>query len=326
MNDLRSTIAAKVLNNIRPHVKPIDYLMETLSISRESVYRRIRGDISFTFEEIAILSVDLGFSIDELIMKDKPSHVFFDLHTSNAHNFSDVFIIMMQQYFQSIFEPTYAKHKESFTVLNHVPFELTIFFNNLFKFIYYRWMHQGQTSLKYLYSDVNLPKELINLQQNVVEQLPKIHNCTFIFDSKIILNLIHEIQYFYRRKLINPDEIAILKNELLELTNMMENIAQAGINNSESKCDFYLSILNIESNSRYFVYDDRAKSQFLINAFDPITITNPFLCALHKKWIDSLRKYTTLITQTNEILLIKYLNEQRAHIDKIVEIPTILSL
>ena len=327
MDNLRSIIANKILSNIPPRVKPIDYLMEALNISRESVYRRIRGDISFTLEEIAKLSVELEFSIDELIIKDMHSRVFFDLHITPFQSPSDVFITMYQQYFQNVFDNTYAKEIESIMILNHISPEFIINYHNLFRFAYYRWMHQNQgASLKYSYSDVTLPEQLIVLQKKAPSNLKKIRNNTFIIDSNVYLNLIKEIQYYYKRKLITDEEFLLLRNDLLDLINMMENIAQTGNYSSDVKYNFYLSSINIQSSSRYLKYDEQIKSMFFVNSIEAISIINNNLCAMHKKWIDSMRKYSTLITQSNEILQVRYFDKQRSYIEEIVESSVIVSL
>ena len=322
MDNLRNTIATKILSNIPPRVKPIDYLMENLNISRESVYRRIRGDISFTLEEIAKLSIGLGFSIDELIIKDMHSRVFFDLHTTCQQDPSDVFEIMFKQHFQYTFDTVHGKEIDSMMVTNHIPFGFIILFNHLFKFAYYRWMHQNQeSSLKYYHSDVTLPENLIGLQQKAIENLKMIRHNTFIFDSNIFQNLIWEVQYYYKRRLINEEEFSLLKGDLLGLVDLLESIAQTGLYGSESEYSFYLSSLNIESSSRIIKYDEQIRSQFFVNSIEPILITNPNLCTVHKKWLDSMRKYATLITQSNEILQVRYFNKQRSTIDGIKDIP-----
>lgn len=318
MDNLRNIIAAKILSNIPPRVKPIDYLMESLSISRESVYRRIRGDISFTVEEIAKLSVDLGFSVDELIIKDMPSRVFFDLHTSVKQNPSDNYVTMFQNYCQNTFYISYVKDIETMVMMNHIPNCFIIFFNHLFKFSYYRWMHQNQeSSLKYFYSDVTLPEELLAIQQKAIESSNRLRNNTIIFDSNIFLYLIQEVQYYYKRRLISEDEFSLIKEDLLGLINMVETVAQTGFYGNDAKYNFYLSSINIDSSSRYIKYDEQTKSQFFINSMEPVTITNSSLCAAHKKWLDSMRKYATLITQSNEILQVRYFNKQRAYLENI---------
>jgi len=318
LNNLRSIITSKILSNIPPRVKPIDYLMETLDISRESVYRRIRGDISFTLEEIAKLSIELGFSIDELIMKDMPSRVFFNLHTTASQNPSDIFISIYQRYFSNTFDLSYVKDAESIMVLNHIPPEFIIFFNNLYKFLYYRWMHQHQeASLKYCYSDITMPDELVSLQHKAVDNLKLIKNNTLIVDSNVFLNLIREIQYYYKRRLINETEFLALKNDLIGLVNKMEGIAQTGYYNHNAKFNFYLSSLNIDSSSRFMKFDEQMRSMFFVNSIEPVVVMNPNLCTMHKKWLDSMRKYATLITQSNEILQVKYFNKQRNYIEEI---------
>ena len=327
MDNLRSIIATKILSNMPPRVKPIDFLMETLAISRESVYRRIRGDISFTVEEIARLSVELGFSIDELIIKDMHTRIFFDLHVNSKQDPSEVFVTIFKQYFDETLEISNARDIESIMVTNHVPFFFIIYFNHLFKFYYYQWMHQNQeSSLKYFYSDVTLPEELINLQKKAIEGSKKIKNNTFIFDSSVFLNLIQKIQYYHKRKLINEDDLRLLKNDMLMMIEMVENCAQTGFCNNDIKCNFYLSSLSVESSSRYIKYDKQVTSQFFVNSVEPLIIKNPNLCAIHKKWLDSLRKYATLITQSNEILQVRYFNKQRSYIEDIIDNSSIISI
>jgi hypothetical protein len=327
MDNLRSIIATKVLSNIPLHVKPIDYLMDTLGISRESVYRRIRGDISFTLDEMAKLSVDLGFSIDELIIKDMPSRVFFDLHITCTQDPSDTFITIFQQYFQKLFDLSYVKDVELIMNLNHIPLGFLIFYNHLFKFSYYRWMHQNQeSSLKYFYSDVTIPDKLTTIQQKAIECSKLIQKNTLIFDSNLFLSLIQEIQYYFKRKLINEKELLLLKEDLLGLVDMGESIAQTGLLDSDSKYNMYISSLHINSSSRYYKYDSQAISQFIVNSMEPITITNPNLCTIHKKWLDSMRKYATLITQSNEILQVRYFNKQRSYIEEMISLPYSVSI
>jgi len=327
MSKVKNTTAAKILSYIPSRVKSIDYLMETLNISRESVYRRIRGDISFTFDEIAKLSVELGFSVDELIMQDAPSHIFFDLHVSKSQDPSEAYITQFHRYFQNILDLPDAKGIESTMITNIIPLEFIVLFNNLFKFAYYRKMHQFQeSSLKYFYSNVALPEDLLYLQHISVERLKRAHNFTYIIDSNIFLNLIREIQYYYKRRLINDSEFDRFREELTGLIDMMESVAQTGFCNSNAKSAFYLSSLNIESGSRYAEINGTAQSQFFIDAIEPLTISNPNVCAIHKKWLDSMRKYSTLISMSNEILQVKYFNKQRSYIEELSENIKIISL
>ena len=47
--------------------KLADMLMDTLYIGKEAVYRRLRGEVPFTFKEAALVSRKLGISLDTII-------------------------------------------------------------------------------------------------------------------------------------------------------------------------------------------------------------------------------------------------------------------
>ena len=42
-------------------------LMDILCMSKEAIYRRLRGEVAFTFSEVAIIAGELGISLDKII-------------------------------------------------------------------------------------------------------------------------------------------------------------------------------------------------------------------------------------------------------------------
>ena len=55
-----------IKDHLPGHISLVDELADTLEVSNDSAYRRIRGETSLTFDEIAILSIKYGVSIDNL--------------------------------------------------------------------------------------------------------------------------------------------------------------------------------------------------------------------------------------------------------------------
>ena len=49
-------------------------------MGKEAVYRRLRGEVSFTREEVALISRRLGISIDQIIGNHLSDRVTFDLN------------------------------------------------------------------------------------------------------------------------------------------------------------------------------------------------------------------------------------------------------
>lgn len=51
-DDISQKLISRILISIPDNINPVLYLMDLLDLSRESAYRRIRGEIPFTFWEI----------------------------------------------------------------------------------------------------------------------------------------------------------------------------------------------------------------------------------------------------------------------------------
>ena len=65
--DTREIVINKILAQIPPSMKPVDYISDILDIGKESAYRRLRGEMSFTLDEVIKLSVELRVSLDEIV-------------------------------------------------------------------------------------------------------------------------------------------------------------------------------------------------------------------------------------------------------------------
>ena len=68
--NLNQKIIKEIISKLGDKTILADYLVNLLSISRESCYRRIRNRIPFSFEEISIIASDLDISIDKLLEKN----------------------------------------------------------------------------------------------------------------------------------------------------------------------------------------------------------------------------------------------------------------
>lgn len=60
--------------------KLADMLMDTLYIGKEAVYRRLRGEVPFTFQEAALVSRKLGISLDTIIGSSFKTNAMFDMN------------------------------------------------------------------------------------------------------------------------------------------------------------------------------------------------------------------------------------------------------
>lgn len=314
-SELNKRIVESVLKHIPKNRKPVIYLVNALNLSRESAYRRIRGDIPFTIEELMTLAIDLEFSIDRIYDQEKQNHAFYD-YSRMGKSTIDFFLMMLKKYNELHEKINYDKKLEAIMAFNTFPPPLFVGFPNLFKFMYYMWLHQDEEIYRNTpYSEVVLPSEAIVFQRKMQGSLIQGTNVTLILDINIFQNLIKEIQYFYCRKLLTDEEMLLLKKETLHLINQYENMAQTG-NYGNTKVQLYLSSLCVNSNTAYYNNDNNVEPLFWIFTINPVVIRNAGIASMQLKWLNSLKRQSALITQSNEIMQSEFFFQQRDYIDR----------
>jgi len=314
-SELNKKLITKVLNQIPKNRKVVYYLVNKLNISRESAYRRIRGDIPFTVDELITLAVDLEFSIDALFEQERQNNAYYDF--TRIENKSDnFFIVMLNNYSELLEKINQSKKVESMMAFNTFPPPFYAEFSHLFKFSYYKWLYQeSEISRNNPYSEVILPDEAMLFQKKIQENMVRGKSMTLILDMNIFLNLIKEIQYFYQRKLLNNEELLSLKEDLLHLIEQYEKMAQTGTFGA-LKSQLYLSSLCINSNTVCYYCDDKTEPLFWIFTINPVIIQNTGFASMQIKWLNSLRRQSSLITQSNEIMQAEFFFQQRDYVEK----------
>ena len=314
-SELNKRIVANVLRYIPKNKKPIIYLANTLKISSESAYRRIRGDVPFTIEELVTLATCLDFSIDAIYDQEKQNHSFYDL-SRTGKNTTDFFLLMLIKYNELLEKMKHAKRIETTMALNTFPPLFYTDFLNLFKFMFYKWLHQDKAVYRNIpFSGTVLPDEVNIFQRKMKGNFIHGNNVVLILDINIFLNLIKAIQYYYHRKLLTNEELLLLKKDTLHLIEQYENMVQTG-KYGLSKVQLYLSSLCVNHNTVYYNYDDKVEPLFWIFTINPVVIQNAGIISMQLKWLNSLKRQSALITQSNEIMQAEFFSRQREYIDK----------
>lgn len=305
------TIADKIFEKIPPDVKAVDYLMGLLDLSRESVYRRKRGELPFAFREIAVLAEELDFSVDDLLVDDVNTYAVFSHKTDMLFDPRETFLMMLEKYYELYKRAFVAKSFDASFTINRMLLTFLLDSDYLFRFLYFMWIHQGyNVPPNFRYSDAELPPEMVSLPRKVWEYARYASNTTIIADERMFKNMFQDIEYYYKKKLLTKEEFVLLKEELLSYIRRLETIVLSGMNRFGAKYNIYLSRLNIESNSCCVQIDGEVESFFGVFGSGPLYTQNSTVFMNHRRWIDSLKKYSILISQSNELLQGEFFNGQ----------------
>ncbi|MDR0866325.1 MAG: hypothetical protein LBO74_15550 [Candidatus Symbiothrix sp.] len=315
--NLNAKLAKTILEKISKSVKPVAFLMEILQISRESAYRRIRGEIPFSVDELALLSRELKFSIDEIVVDNKSNHTFFDLSLIKTSGSSNEFSSLLQRYYTHLKSMLEKNPEQTIVALNRVPPVFRVSFNTIFKFTYYEWLqHNSEISSDQHFSTVFVTPEIMAWQEKIRSVLLQFNHTTMIWDPNVFLSLIKDIQYYYQRKLMSEEDVDLLKKEITAMIDLSEKTAKIG-SLGNSKVHVYLSPLFINASTSYVRFDHTVKTFIWVFIANPIIVNNPEVCSLQKRWLYSLRRQSTLISQSNEIQQAEFFDRQREYLDQL---------
>ena len=317
-NKVQENFIAVIREKLPQEQKLVNYLEEKLILGRESVYRRLRGEIPFTFAEVMTLSLDLKFSVDNIIGAKKDGNALFNIHMLQSSNCLSIYKNKMLEYGRMFREMSKRPNSRARVSINTLPYYFHIKYENLSRFRIYKFLHQSQKiGVNDKFEDFKLPAEVLETHQLFNQDIQKIPDITIIMDNNIFWSAAKDIEYFFRRGLLNADDLRVLQDELLDVVDMLEEMATKGVSRSGSKVSIYYSSVDLEASYLHFESDDWNFAQVRVFSISAIDSYDERLCKIQKEWIDSLKKYSILISGSGEIQRFEYMNKQRGYINKI---------
>lgn len=319
---LDKNIIDKILAKIPQHLNPVEFLHDILNISKESVYRRLRGDVAFTFEEVINLSSKLSFSLDEIVFSDEDHDllqrpVAFQFRSNKMFDPQKTITEILSSFIRNQERVKEAKNAEVLVAANQLMVLTSAYYDYLFKFHYYKWIHQTQQmSLNFSFGDVVFSDEINDLR-NKLKMYESRGEHTYILDHHFLKNTLKEVQYYYRRKLISEDDVVLLQKDFHSFIDLMEYKVKFKPKTADHTNYIYLSALKIDSNGLYCQTDGKETLDLWISFGTSIRTENPEICKTYKSWFNSLKKYSSLITGCNEILQSNFFDKQRSYVEAI---------
>lgn len=304
------------------NVKIVYYLMDLLSLGREAIYRRLKGEIKFNMDELILISRNLDISLDRIVNSDKMEKygIFFDTEmlikdTSLSHLMDNLKLTLNGHVELCKLANKHPGSKMSIAT-NTMPFQFFLNYKNLGRIPSYKWLYQTQPVEKMMpFSDYKVSDEIISLAHQFVNEYSTI-NSDFIFDPKTFSSTVDDIVFLSKLNLINDKEISILKEELLNLIDDLEIKVASGINTPTSKISVYISNINIDATYTFLEWSHGQVTHFRLYGLCSINTQDPIVCKVHKTWIESLKRYSTLVTRSADLIRIEYFKKQREIINQ----------
>ena len=219
--------------------------------------------------------------------------------------------------YQQIFD--YVKGDDTtevYTASNLLPFTLYSSYEYMSKFRLCRWIYQnGQMKTPNSLAEMQVEDRIVKAHNKLSESVKQCRKTYFIWDSNIFLSFVKEIKYFASLNLITEDDVAHLKDELYQLLSVMETLSVKGEFSEGRKVSFYLSNIDFEATYTYIEKQDYQVSLLRVYSINSMDSQSPQICQIQRNWIQSLKRHSTLISESGEAQRIEFLQKQRTVID-----------
>jgi hypothetical protein len=293
-------------------------LSELLCIGREAAYRRLRGEVPFSFGEVSSLAGQLDLSLDEIVGKSRPDTIPFYYTALSFADTSDenyeVFQRSIDGYAQGKLDP----NSELGMAINMLPLTFLTKYDHLMRLRSYKWTYQREGRENLLpFKDLIIPPHFISLGREFSRAVEGLHTTYIILDPMVFNYLVSDITYFREVGLILPEEVTRIKEELFLLLNDLERMAANGRYDTGNRLFLYISNTNFESTYSYTHYKYGSVCCLSIFTLNVLTSADESMLNMVKEWILSLKRLSTLISEAGEMPRCHFFKKQRELISQL---------
>lgn len=290
-------------------------LKEMLSLEKEAIYRRLKGEVSFSFIEMAKLSAHLGISLDHLVGIASPYGTqCHQLYTRDYDEFKQVDLDIGYKYIEAINIAAESSNSEFGVAANILPFHISFLHIPIYRIYWLKWRYQFGTKSKnqLSYSAIQVPESEKKSYQLYLDVVQKIKYTFFIWDSSFFMSLINDINYFNKIGLINREEMQMLKIEMSNLLDTIEHFVNEGkFKETGNKVETYISCLDFENTCTYLYSENIFLSMNNAYNLGAFTSIEKEACENMKKWVEGLKRSSNLISGAALFEKIMFFKKQR---------------
>ena len=296
----------------------VNTLADILRIEKGAVYRRLRQEVPFTFNEIALIAKRLNISLDNMIGIEGEKSIPFQMHLPDFIFPQDADYNILNTYIAFLGSINQSKNSEVATASNALPYDLSFKFDNLILLYLFKWNFHYNSDKVMPYHQISIFPEMKQLMKEYTMEMKKFNKISYILDNRVFRLFVDDIYYFNSIRLIEKDDIQKIKEDLFSMLDYLEKMAVTGqFQETGNLVNLYISDIDITTSYTYLesenIHFSMIKTFILssVNSMDENTFEKM------KKWIQSLIKISTLITLTNERQRVLYFEKQRKIIDEL---------
>ena len=290
----------------------VNTIAELLEVDKAAVYRRLRGNVGFSFNEMVVIARNFGISLDEIAGIDTEQCRSIKLSLTKHVDPSEVDYAIFNDYIytlKSIKDEPDTKIMEGGNIFpNYLFFD----YEYITRVIMFRWSQSSHFGKRLPFHEITIPERMRDLQLQASFYARHIKSTTYVWDNRIFDLFVSSVKFFAQVRLIKEEDLALIKNDLIAFLNDLEQLAITGKHRDTGNDVFlYIGDLNADSNFGFIEAKDLKISlfrAFLLNSFSSM---ESLLFDEISSWLHSALRLTTLISVSGESIRTAFFNTQR---------------
>jgi len=317
--DLHRNLLEALEKKIPDKAKLVEMLTEILFMEKGAVYRRLRGEVPFSFFEVVSISEKMNIAINNLIYPDSANIDRFELTIIEYANITEKDYKIWDDYLSLICLAKNDPHSELTESSNILPPSIYAGFDTLSKFFLFKYQYLfSGTESRISFSDLVYPDRLHRIFKSYFGESKHFADIVYIWDFLIFQYLVTDIKYFCSINLISADDIQQIKEDLFALLNYVEEIASNGCFKETGKpVSIYISDVNFDADYSCVQFNDINISHVRTFILNSVASYDKSSYQKVKNWIHSLIKSSTLITQSGAAFRADFFEKQRMIISEL---------
>ncbi|MDR0713539.1 MAG: hypothetical protein LBF89_04675 [Bacteroidales bacterium] len=307
MESLRRKVSNKTLM--------VKILTDILMIEKDAVYRRMRGEVNFTFAEIASIANQLGISLDSIIGSASPTYRPSHLKINRHGNPTDADYRSLSDFNERIKSLRQHPEAEIAEICNILPQIFSFDLEMISRFNLFIWGLTISEEGKH-FQEVTVPERTRKLYRELFHNMRCITS-KFIWDNMLFQYMVNEIKYNLSIHRMEPEDARALKEELHRLLDYTEKICINGKFDEGGTAYLFISDITIYNNYMYVACEDYHCSMVKVFILDSIISYDRKFFEQTKICINAVKQVSTLISVSGGRSRTIFFDRQRKIVDSL---------
>lgn len=308
-DSIQSAFLEEVKKRLPPNLSFVDELAEILSISRDSAYRRIRGETVLSLDEAKKLCGRFGVSIDSLFTPTSNMVPFMDRSPSSDFT--------LEQWLTSI-----LKNVEMLTEITYAAKDIPIFHYlrhpELAAFKMFFWQKTIIENPEYrirTFEPGAISKDMLQLGNRIWTRYASIPSVE-IWAVEAINNTLKQIEFYQECSFFtNAKQASQLCDYLIELIRTVQAEAADARKAGGNTFNLYQNEILMSDNTIAAKSGDKRLAYINYNTISLLITQHDLFCEKTEQYLYSLIKHSTLISGTAEKERIKFFTKMTNRIE-----------